>query len=200
MASTSTSSTRSTKDPTAVPRQSLTPSTDSESQPVRNTRRRKAARGKARTTSTPARQTTSGGDRSSVSDCTGPETGSRRDSTSSMHYSAGPVEPHVRYTPTTHRVSKARKGQRVHACAFPGCNKVSRPNGSPTVNHLRPYTACALGTRHGKTRGTSCQQVSEVLHTELRLEYLLRRDANCCRYSPEQNIRGTILHRFLSEG
>jgi hypothetical protein len=31
----------------------------------------------------------------------------------------------VTYTPTTHRVSKAKKGKRVHACEFPGCNKVS---------------------------------------------------------------------------
>jgi hypothetical protein len=30
----------------------------------------------------------------------------------------------VTYTPTTHRVSKAKKGKRVHACEFPGCNKV----------------------------------------------------------------------------
>ncbi|KAK2768655.1 hypothetical protein FQN54_000511 [Arachnomyces sp. PD_36] len=30
----------------------------------------------------------------------------------------------VTYTPTTHRVSKAKKGKRVHACEFPGCNKI----------------------------------------------------------------------------
>jgi hypothetical protein len=30
----------------------------------------------------------------------------------------------VTYTPTTHRISKAKKGKRVHACEFPGCNKV----------------------------------------------------------------------------
>lgn len=29
------------------------------------------------------------------------------------------------YTPTTHRISKAKKGKRVHACEFPGCHKVS---------------------------------------------------------------------------
>lgn len=31
----------------------------------------------------------------------------------------------VTYTPTTHRISKAKKGKRVHACEFPGCDKVS---------------------------------------------------------------------------
>ncbi|KAJ5823442.1 Zinc finger C2H2 [Penicillium robsamsonii] len=30
----------------------------------------------------------------------------------------------VTYTPTTHRISKAKKGKRVHACQFPGCEKV----------------------------------------------------------------------------
>ncbi|KAJ9379403.1 transcriptional regulator family: C2H2 zinc finger [Paecilomyces variotii] len=30
----------------------------------------------------------------------------------------------ITYTPTTHRISKAKKGKRVHACGFPGCNKV----------------------------------------------------------------------------
>ncbi|KAI2254077.1 hypothetical protein LOZ10_006004 [Ophidiomyces ophidiicola] len=33
---------------------------------------------------------------------------------------AGPVT----YTPATHRVSKAKKGKRVHLCQFPGCNKI----------------------------------------------------------------------------
>ncbi|KAL4788205.1 hypothetical protein BJX76DRAFT_200205 [Aspergillus varians] len=30
----------------------------------------------------------------------------------------------ITYTPTTHRISKAKKGKRVHACEFPGCQKV----------------------------------------------------------------------------
>ncbi|KAJ5972037.1 uncharacterized protein N7479_001955 [Penicillium vulpinum] len=30
----------------------------------------------------------------------------------------------VTYTPTTHRISKAKKGKRVHACQHPGCEKV----------------------------------------------------------------------------
>lgn len=31
----------------------------------------------------------------------------------------------ITYTPTTHRVSKAKKGKKVHACEYPGCSKVS---------------------------------------------------------------------------
>lgn len=30
----------------------------------------------------------------------------------------------ITYTPTTHRISKAKKGKKVHACEFPGCSKV----------------------------------------------------------------------------
>ena len=30
----------------------------------------------------------------------------------------------ITYTPTTHRISKAKKGKKVHSCTFPGCPKV----------------------------------------------------------------------------
>ena len=30
----------------------------------------------------------------------------------------------ITYTPTTHRISKAKKGKKVHACEYPGCTKV----------------------------------------------------------------------------
>jgi hypothetical protein len=42
-----------------------------------------------------------------------------------MRTSSISIEGPVTYTPTTHRVSKAKKGKRVHACEFPGCGKVS---------------------------------------------------------------------------
>ncbi|KAL8698267.1 MAG: hypothetical protein Q9224_001928 [Gallowayella concinna] len=29
----------------------------------------------------------------------------------------------VTYTPTTHRISKAKKGKKVHVCEYPGCGK-----------------------------------------------------------------------------
>ncbi len=54
-----------------------------------------------------------------------PDEMSRRESTSTMRTSSIPLEGPVTYTPTTHRVSKAKKGKRVHACEFPGCGKVS---------------------------------------------------------------------------
>ena len=57
-----------------------------------------------------------------------PDEMSRRESTSTMRTSSIPLEGPVTYTPTTHRVSKAKKGKRVHACEFPGCGKVSGVN------------------------------------------------------------------------
>lgn len=36
----------------------------------------------------------------------------------------GMIGGEITYTPTTHRISKAKKGKKVHACEFPGCNKV----------------------------------------------------------------------------
>ncbi|KAL9137604.1 MAG: hypothetical protein Q9175_001193 [Cornicularia normoerica] len=40
--------------------------------------------------------------------------------------SAGVLDPmggEITYTPTTHRISKAKKGKKVHACEYPGCTK-----------------------------------------------------------------------------
>ncbi|RMD42376.1 hypothetical protein DV735_g2751, partial [Chaetothyriales sp. CBS 134920] len=52
------------------------------------------------------------------------ESGSRRPSTSStMRTSSIPLEGPPQSTPTG-RVSKAKKGKRVHACSFDGCGKV----------------------------------------------------------------------------
>jgi hypothetical protein len=50
----------------------------------------------------------------------------------------------VTYTPTTHRISKAKKGKRVHACQYPGCGKVGaiiytyRINQTDSIAGLHP--------------------------------------------------------------
>ena len=36
----------------------------------------------------------------------------------------GLIGGEITYTPTTHRISKAKKGKKVHGCTFPGCTKV----------------------------------------------------------------------------
>lgn len=55
---------------------------------------------------------------------------SRRESTSTMRTSSISLEGHSSCTPTG-RISKAKKGKRVHACEFPGCGKVSTSLGRP---------------------------------------------------------------------
>ena len=55
----------------------------------------------------------------------GPGSGSSRGSLMTMP--AGAVDAmggEITYTPTTHRISKAKKGKKVHACEYPGCTKV----------------------------------------------------------------------------
>ncbi|KIV83028.1 hypothetical protein, variant [Exophiala sideris] len=52
-----------------------------------------------------------------------PGSDSRRESTSTMRTSSISMEGNASCTPTG-RVSKAKKGKRVHACEFPGCGKV----------------------------------------------------------------------------
>ena len=59
----------------------------------------------------------------------------------------------ITFTPTTHRISKAKKGKRVHACEFPGCNKVfTRAEHRRYAMALRScnilcFTANAVSTR-----------------------------------------------------
>ena len=56
---------------------------------------------------------------------------SRRESSSTMRTSSISMETGSSCTPTG-RISKAKKGKRVHACEFPGCGKVSLPKGIET--------------------------------------------------------------------
>ncbi|KAJ5391349.1 hypothetical protein N7509_006839 [Penicillium cosmopolitanum] len=61
------------------------------------------------------------------------------------------VPTSVTYTPTTHRISKAKKGKRVHACEFPGCSKVftraehrrrHELNHNPEASYPCTYSSC----------------------------------------------------------
>lgn len=63
---------------------------------------------------------------------------SRRESVSTMRTSSISLDGPPACTPTG-RVSKAKKGKRVHACEFPGCGKVSltrTANPQFKANHL----------------------------------------------------------------
>lgn len=62
---------------------------------------------------------------------------SRRESISTMRTSSISLEGPSTCTPTG-RISKAKKGKRVHACEFPGCGKVSLT--MQQAPNLRPST------------------------------------------------------------
>lgn len=67
-----------------------------------------------------------------------PGSHSRRESTSTMRTSSISLEGVPFCTPTG-RISKAKKGKRVHACEFPGCGKVSLvPKGDPQIKAYTP--------------------------------------------------------------
>lgn len=53
-----------------------------------------------------------------------PSSQSRRQSSSSMRNASMTFENVAPTATPTGRISKAKKGKRVHACEFPGCNKV----------------------------------------------------------------------------
>ncbi|KAL8775100.1 MAG: hypothetical protein Q9209_000579 [Squamulea sp. 1 TL-2023] len=67
----------------------------------------------------------------------------------------------VTYTPTTHRVSKAKKGKKVHVCEHPGCGKTSRSkpqSGACIPMPLRKLSEAfpesrSAGPAYGKTVG-----------------------------------------------
>ena len=50
--------------------------------------------------------------------------GNNMNSRGSVMTMPGMIGGEITYTPTTHRISKAKKGKKVHACEFPGCTKV----------------------------------------------------------------------------
>ncbi|MCJ1382118.1 hypothetical protein MMC17_005230 [Xylographa soralifera] len=55
----------------------------------------------------------------------------------------------ITYTPTTHRISKAKKGKKVHVCEAPGCGKVftrAEHRKRHEANHLsQPLFNCTIG-------------------------------------------------------
>ena len=86
---------------------------------------------------------------------------SRRRSTKSTSSGSRGVLPHgtttamasttapageITYTPTTHRISKAKKGKKVHACEHPGCTKIftraehRKYDGSSRASHVCSVT------------------------------------------------------------
>ena len=103
-------------------------------QPVHDRRRRQrdgpslpsAARSPTQDTVTPSRSPIVSESPHSPVEGLLPGSSSRRESTSTMRTSSISLDAPASCTPTG-RISKAKKGKRVHACEFPGCGKVSLP-------------------------------------------------------------------------
>ena len=58
-----------------------------------------------------------------------PTRGRGESSRASTMATPGLLDQEITYTPTTHRISKAKKGKKVHACEYPGCTKVRFDTG-----------------------------------------------------------------------
>lgn len=70
----------------------------------------------------------------------------------------------ITYTPTTHRISKAKKGKKVHACEYPGCTKVGfirdgKSSRSRLIRNSRslPEQSIESKTEWGFGRPRSCR-------------------------------------------
>lgn len=70
-----------------------------------------------------------------------PGSHSRRESTSTMRTSSISLDGGAANCTPTGRISKAKKGKRVHACEFPGCGKVSSPRRQPPTSGPEGSTA-----------------------------------------------------------
>ncbi|KAL9044722.1 MAG: hypothetical protein Q9214_002157 [Letrouitia sp. 1 TL-2023] len=98
-----------------------------------------------------------------------------------------PIDPatEVTYTPTTHRISKAKKGKKVHACEYPGCNKVftrAEHRKRHEANHnVEPAFECIWSDSNDHTHSDSTV------------------DANLNRHDMPEPTRGQRSHRSTSE-
>lgn len=88
----------------------------------------------------------------------------------------------ITYTPTTHRISKAKKGKRVHACEYPGCNKVftraehrrrHELNHNPEASFPCTYDGCRKAFHR-----------SDLLQRHMERQYVITsRIHTCCHVS-----------------
>lgn len=69
----------------------------------------------------------------------------------------------ITYTPTTHRISKAKKGKRVHACEYPGCNKV----GACITTRIRQFETDLLLPRRSSLVPSTADAMSSTTTPKL---------------------------------
>ncbi|KAL8746054.1 MAG: hypothetical protein Q9190_001892, partial [Brigantiaea leucoxantha] len=102
---------------------------------------------------------------------------------------SGPVDPagEITYTPTTHRISKAKKGKKVHTCEFPGCGKVFT-----RAEHRKRHEA-----NHNAEPAFQCQV--EDCRKPFQRSDLLARHMERQHEMPVETSRGPRSHRATSE-
>ena len=102
-------------------------SSDEKSSGIRNPARRKSLPTSKGTKNPPAKINTSHtATKGTKAVSAGPRSGTSHGAIMQMSGTLSPAHE-VTYTPTTHRISKAKKGKKVHACEFPGCTKACMP-------------------------------------------------------------------------
>ena len=102
-------------------------SSDEQSSGLRIPARRKSLPASKGTKNPPAKINTSHtGTKGAKAVSAGPRSGTTHGAIMQMSGTLSPAHE-VTYTPTTHRISKAKKGKKVHACEFPGCTKACMP-------------------------------------------------------------------------
>ena len=114
--------TRATEPAASVP----SSSSDEQSSGTRNPARRRSLPASKGTKNPPAKINTSHtATKGTKAVSAGPRSGTSHGAIMQMSGTLSPAHE-VTYTPTTHRISKAKKGKKVHACEFPGCTKACR--------------------------------------------------------------------------
>ena len=102
-------------------------SSDEQSSGLRIPARRRSLPASKSTKNPPAKINTSHtGTKGTKAVSAGPRSGTTHGAIMQMSGTLSPAQE-VTYTPTTHRISKAKKGKKVHACEFPGCTKARMP-------------------------------------------------------------------------
>lgn len=70
-----------------------------------------------------------------------------------------PIVFPITYTPVTKRISKAKKGKRVHACDYPGCSKVSTFSITLSANTHSPSKILTRAEHLRRHKRTHIQQL-----------------------------------------
>ncbi|PGH04216.1 hypothetical protein AJ80_08561 [Polytolypa hystricis UAMH7299] len=96
----------------------------------------------------------------------------------------------ITYTPTTHRVSKAKKGKRVHGCDHPGCHKVFT-----RAEHLRRHQLNHNPVHSFRCKVEACGkgfQRHDLLTRHMEKHNLATQTTFTTRPSPSPNVQSSM--------